>query len=472
MTPEQFEQLVAQREGETLEFKQAMPSSSDLAKLVTAFYNTRGGTIVFGVEDQTRRLVGVANPQGIEEGLVNILRARCSLDEMPSIEFVNHQGMEFMVVRCVQGNCKPYLVSGEARPYVRVGSSTRQAQDEEIRRLYIEGSEGGFEALSCQSATLADLSERLIADYVRRREETSSQSLGLSWEEMLRGLGCMVKDRGQWVPTNAGVMLFAEAPQRFIGQAEVACVRFKGTDVVSYIDRRDLQGPLYQLVDDAEQFIYRHMKVGRRIEGFVGVEYREYPQAAVREAIVNAVVHRDYSRRGQRIRVFMFDDRIEIYSPGTLPPGVSLEKMRRLEPQSVLRNPISVGVFRDLGSRYIERLGTGIRRMSLAMEAHGLPRPHFEEVGSEFRVTLTGAGARFMEEMAVRPDWAEGLNERQVETVLYVGEHGRISNREYRELFGVSNFTAIMDLRDLVEKQILVAGGMGRGRYYRLRVQT
>jgi hypothetical protein len=83
-----------------------------------------------------------------------------------------------------------------------------------------------------------------------------------------------------------------------------------------------------------------HRKVGRRIEGFVGVDYREYPQESVREALVNAVVHRDYSRRGQRIRVFMFDDRIEVYSPGPLPPGVSLEKMRRLEPQSVLRNPI------------------------------------------------------------------------------------------------------------------------------------
>lgn len=214
------------------------------------------------------------------------------------------------------------------------------------------------------------------------------------------------------------------------------------------------------------------MKVGRRIEGFVGVDYREYPQESVREALVNAVVHRDYSRRGQRIRVFMFDDRIEVYSPGPLPPGVSLEKMRRLEPQSVLRNPIIVGIFRDLGSRYIERLGTGIRRMGLAMEGHGLPRPRFEEMGSEFRVTLMGPGERFMEEVAARPAWAEGLNERQVEAVLYVGEHGRISNREYRELFGVSNYTAAMDLKDLVEKRILVAEGMGRGRYYRLAVQT
>jgi ATP-dependent DNA helicase RecG len=127
LTPEEFQQLVSQREGETLDFKQEMPSSSDLAKLITAFYNTRGGTIVFGVENGTRRLVGVSNPQGIEEGVVNILRARCSLDVMPTIEFVSYGDMEFVVVTCPQGARKPYLVSGETRPYVRVGSSNREA---------------------------------------------------------------------------------------------------------------------------------------------------------------------------------------------------------------------------------------------------------------------------------------------------------------------------------------------------------
>jgi len=472
LTPEEFEQLIGQREGETLDFKKEMPSSSDLARLITAFYNTRGGTIIFGVEDGTRHLVGVSNPQGIEEGVVNILRARCSLDVMPTIEFVSYRDEEFVVETCPQGVRKPYLVSGETRPYVRVGSSNREAQDEEVRRLYIEGSEGGFEVLLCRGATVANLSEELIAAYVRRREETSGRPLGLSWEEALRSLGCVVEQGETWVPTNAGVMLFAEDPQRFIGQTEVACVRFKGTDVVSYIDRRDLRGPLYQLVDDAEQFIYRHMKVGRRIEGFVGVEYREYPQEAVREAIVNAVVHRDYSRRGQRIRVFMFDDRIEVYSPGTLPPGVSLEKMRRLEPQSVLRNPSIVGVFRDLGSRYIERLGTGIRRMALAMEGHGLPRPRFEEMGSGFQVTLMGPSERFMEGTMARPAWAEGLNERQVEAVLYVGEHERISRGEYAKLLSLSSRTAARDLSDLVGRGILDLRGAGRGAYYVLKSRS
>jgi len=466
LIPEEFDRFVRQREGETLEFKQEMPSFSDLARLITAFYNTRGGTIVFGIEDETRRLVGVTSPQGIEQGIINIIRDRCSLDVMPTIEVVSYQGLEFAVVTCPQGVRKPYLVSGETRPYVRAGSSNREAQDEEVRRLYIEGSEGGFEVLPCRGATIADLSKALVAAYVQRREETSGRPLDLSWEEALRSLGCLVEQGEVWLPTNAGVMLFVEDPQCFISHAEVSCVRFKGTDVVTYIDRRDLRGPLYQLVDDAEQFIYRHMKVGRRIEGFVGMDYREYPEEAVREAIVNAVVHRDYSRRGQRIRVFMFDDRIEVYSPGPLPPGASLEKMRRLEPQSVLRNPIIVGVFRDLGSQYIERLGTGIRRMALAMEGYGLPRPRFEEVGSEFRVTLMGPGERFMAEVGELPAWTKGLNERQVEAALYVGAHGRVTNREYQDLYGVSRETAKRDLRELVDKELLMPIGRGRGLHY------
>lgn len=127
---------------------------------------------------------------------------------------------------------------------------------------------------------------------------------------------------------------------------------------------------------------------------------------------------------------------------------------------------LRAGVFRDLGSRYIERLGTGVRRMAQAMAEHGLPRPRFEDVGSEFRVTLVGPGERFMEEVGKRPAWAKGLNERQVEAMLYAGEHGRITNRAYQDLCGVSRETVKRDLRELVRKKLLTSVGSGRGLYY------
>jgi ATP-dependent DNA helicase RecG len=115
--PEEFEQLIDQREGETLDFKREMPSSSDLAKLITAFYNTHGGTIVFGVENGTQRLVGMPNPQGVETGIVNIIRDRCSLDVMPTIEFISYGGMEFVVVTCPQGARKPYTSTGSVQAW-------------------------------------------------------------------------------------------------------------------------------------------------------------------------------------------------------------------------------------------------------------------------------------------------------------------------------------------------------------------
>jgi len=184
----------------------------------------------------------------------------------------------------------------------------------------------------------------------------------------------------------------------------------------------------------------------------------------MREALINAVIHRDYGIVGGRIRIFLFDDRIEFYSPGDLLPGVTVEKMQRLESQSKLRNPVIVEVFRDLGG-FIEKMGTGIQRMARAMEEHGLPRPRFEELGGEFRVTLIGPGDRFMEKGAV-PEWMHGLNERQVKAMEIVAGQGRITNREYQALFGVARGTALLDLNSLVAKGLLEARGAGRGKYY------
>lgn len=138
MNAEAFASLLQQREGETLDFKEALPTSSDLAVLITAFYNTRGGTVVIGVDDQ-RRPVGVASPQGVETGITNIIRDRLDLDVLPAIEIVTYQGNEFVVVTCPRGARRPYFVRGEARPYIRVGSTNRQATAEGIRRLYLEG---------------------------------------------------------------------------------------------------------------------------------------------------------------------------------------------------------------------------------------------------------------------------------------------------------------------------------------------
>ena len=464
MNEEAFASLLQQRESETLDFKEALPTSSDLAVLITAFYNTRGGTVVIGVDDQ-RQPVGVASPQGVETGITNIIRDRLDLDVMPTIEIVPYQGKEFVVVTCPRGPYPPYFVRGEPRPYVRIGSSNRVATHAEIRHLYLVSGEVSFETLPCRQATVTDLSSPLIARYRERRSRHTAGALDLSDEELLRNLGCIVEEEGQLLSTNAGVLLFCEEPYRFLRQNEITCAQFKGMDMLRTIDRKDLRGPLPELVVAAEQFLYRHIRIGHEVIGFEGVDYWEYPREAMREALINAVIHRDYSITGGRFRVFLFDDRIEFYSPGDLLPGVTVEKMQRLESQSKLRNPVIVEVFRDLGG-FIEKMGTGIQRMTRAMEEHELPRPRFEELGGEFRVTLIGPGERFMEERAT-PEWMRELNERQLRGLQRLRSTGRITNREYRALNSVSRYTAQRDLADLVARQLVKqVGARGKGVYY------
>ncbi|PKO21959.1 MAG: hypothetical protein CVU38_11795, partial [Chloroflexi bacterium HGW-Chloroflexi-1] len=319
----------------------------------------------------------------------------------------------------------------------------------------------------------SDLSPRLIARYRDLRNRHTAGALDLSDEDLLRNLGCVAEEEGRLMPTNAGVLLFCEDPYRFLRQNEITCAQFKGTDVLRTIDRRDLRGSLPELVVEVEQFLYRHIRIGHEVIGFEGVDYWEYPREALREALINAVIHRDYSIAGGRIRIFMFDDRIEFYSPGDLLPGVTVEKMQRLESQSKLRNPVIVEVFRDLGG-FIEKpalseanvMGTGVQRMARAMEQHGLPPPRFEELGGEFRVMLVGPGERFMQAETL-PQWLRGLNERQLKGLERLKSAGRVTNHEYQQLNSVSRYTAQRDLADLVSRQLIEQIGIkGPGVYY------
>jgi ATP-dependent DNA helicase RecG len=209
--------------------------------------------------------------------------------------------------------------------------------------------------------------------------------------------------------------------------------------------------------------------MGGRVPGIKRVDYPEYPEVAFREAIVNAVIHRDWSISGEFIRVFMFDDRIEVMSPGRLLPPITVEAMHKGEVESRLRNPAIVEVFDRLGG-YIEKLGTGVRRMIDAMKGHGMELPQFELKGDLLKVTLRGPGEHFMElvKKVEEIESTPGLSERQRQAIRYLQETQRMTTKEYSKLTGVSNRTALRDLRDLVDRGILQEFGKRRGKYYAL----
>jgi ATP-dependent DNA helicase RecG len=227
--------------------------------------------------------------------------------------------------------------------------------------------------------------------------------------------------------------------------------------------RQEIGGPLPDQIRMAEAYVSANMTRESRIQGMDRSDTRAYPVAVVREAIVNAVAHRDYSIRGEGIRLLMFSDRMEVYSPGRLPGHVTIEN---LQEERFSRNEVVVAILSDLG--YIERLGYGIDRMVATLREAGLPNPVFEETAAGFKVTL-----RAVAKPAPIASVAQGpsvFNERQEIALEFVRSNGRITNSDLQELApAVSTETIRRDLADLVERNVLLRIGTKRATYYILK---
>jgi ATP-dependent DNA helicase RecG len=233
-----------------------------------------------------------------------------------------------------------------------------------------------------------------VRAFIARRSGSGRQSGRFKdIERMLIGMRCAVEVRGgAIVPTNAGILFFGQSPQDHIPQSEVVCVLFREAVGASrYADRKNVTGTLQDLVDGTEAFLNRYIAVGARVEGWKRIDIPEYSIEVLREAVINAVVHRDYSRRGEKVRVFYYPDRVEVHSPGLLLPGITVEQMERGEVQSKLRNPVLAGLLSTIPG-YIEQIGSGIRFMLDETRRMELPAPQFREM-SEFIVTFQQAPA-------------------------------------------------------------------------------
>ncbi|ACS33477.1 ATP-binding protein [Thermococcus gammatolerans] len=257
--------------------------------------------------------------------------------------------------------------------------------------------------------------------------------------------------------TRALILLFGKDPQEFFPQAKVRVGRFKGSEI---LDSVNVEGNLFEQVEGAVNAIKKHMSRRYVIKGLVREEVWDYPLEAVREAVVNAVMHKDY-RMPEEVQIKVLDDRIIFWNPGGLPVGLTEEDLYREHP-SKPRNRLIAEVFHLAG--YVEKWGSGTLRILRAFEDAKLPRPEFKEAFGGFQVV-------FYRDWLTEERLRElGLNERQVKAVLYVKEKGSITNREYREMFGVSKETAKRDLKELVDAGIFKKiGETGRSVRYILK---
>jgi len=470
MTPAEVDERLQGGQGERVAFLPARAKAVSIAETLAAMANGDGGLVFVGV---TKRGAPQRNmdPDALRDAIIEAGLLTTPPLIAPTPQVVESGRGPVIVVEIPSG--LPHIYSLRGAYPARTGSHNRPLTTSELRRLLLDRGEAGFEEQTMPGATLADLNERLIEAYLDRIALAPNESP----LQALLARGCVTYVEGartssprpraeDLIPTVAGLLLFGRNPQQYLRSAEIICVRYAGADMGDEFVRQDIQGPLVEQIRQAEAFVVGNMRRGMRITGMTREESAEYPIAVVREAIVNAIAHRDYSVRGEGIRLLMFADRLEVYSPGRLPGHVTLEN---LKDERYSRNEAIVAVLSDLG--YIERLGYGIDRMLASMRAAGLPEPIFAETSAGFQVTLQSAGDSLVSGRPEAQPWPHGLlNPRQEKALAFVREKGRITNSEYQALVPeVSAETIRRDLADLVEKNLLLRIGEKRATYYILK---
>jgi ATP-dependent DNA helicase RecG len=449
-----IEQLI-ERQAASAEVE-LMPESVSVVRLaerLASLANTDGGNVLVGVG--RRGTVGLRHPVLAQDKAVAASAAVDPQLIIPLPKLVDLEGMVVLLISVPPGLPHVYAVRG--RYLVRSAGRVRPLAPAELRRLMLERGELAWESRPVSGASLDDLDWDSVERYGGELGGAVSDAT-----ELLVRRGCLTADAK---PTRAGMLLFGRDPQRFLPHARLTAAQFPGLHVADEFIRQDVEGRLADQIRRAEAFLVANMRVGARLSGLEREERLEYPREAVREAVVNAVAHRDYSMRGDEIRVLMFADRIEIYSPGRLPGPVTVHNLVR---ERYSRNASIVQVLSDMG--YIERLGYGIDRMIGLMRDYGLPEPVFSESAAGFQVTLYGQTPAIAGEPAPA-QWAHlALNARQEQAMLLAVHKGRVTNGELQELApDVSAETIRRDLQDLVGRGLLLKIGDKRGTFYILK---
>jgi len=429
-------------------------SSRRIAEWAAALANGSGGAVLVGSSGPGRALADA--DAALERALDALLLCVPTL-VAPVPVLVGEAAPEAVLLQIPAGLCHVYAVEGR---YLTADGGRLTAMDSlTLKQLLVARGQVSFDAEPAPGATIADLDADAVAAYHAR----IGNLRGLTSEEMLCQRGCLRAD-GQ--ATYAGVLLFGRQPERWVRSSEIVAVRYAGERMSDRFVREDIRGPLPDQIRRAVAFALANMRRGIELSGVERIETTEYPEEAVREAIVNAVAHRDYSQSGDGIRLLLFSDRLEVHSPGRLPGQVTVANIRE---ERCSRNEVVVQVLADLG--FIERLGYGIDRMYDLLASAGLPAPEFDETAAGFVVRLRSAPERFLAEPDPAAAWRRaGYNARQAALLAYLDEHEAVGNREYHELCpDVSPETLRRDLADLVRRGVLLRIGAKRGTVYTRR---
>ena len=481
-------------ESKNVEFKENLPEKSiKYMKSVVAFANGTGGKIIFGIADKTREVVGFDKEDVFKkmDAIANAVSDSCEPAIIPDITLQTVDGKTVIVVEVSEGRQRPYYIKALGRDggvYVRVAGTTRLADEYMIKELLFEGSNRYYDQALCTGVNVTDedidalckaMKEQAVQNARTEEQKASIKDVG---RQQLRSWGILIERDGKDYPSNAFAILTGNGGLHVATQ----CGVFKGTTKAVFVDRREYTGPLWEQIDEAFQFVLRNIHLGATIVGIYRQDIYEIPPDAIRELIINAMVHRSYLDHGT-IQVAVYDNRLEITSPGKLPMGQTMERMK--EGYSKIRNEALAHAFAYMN--LIEHWGSGIPRIIDKVKAAGLREPEFIGGEVDLRINIyRGQDAsndinnankvpdtieeqpdtanKVPDTMEKMPDTTEEVpdNEQEQQIYKYVSEKESITTAETVVLLGVKDRRARAILMNMVEGGYLVKEGAARSTIY------
>jgi len=446
---------------------------TQIAQTLVAMANCSGGSILIGVSKS--KLDGLSDAEATRNQLVDIALSLTPRLMMSLPQILKMDDKSCIIATIPKG--LPSIYAHDGHYLQRQNTDNVPISPTTLHRLMLERGEYSFEAEIAHQSSLEDINWLKAEQYTKQLTGMSQHSV----KDILYQRGCITKQSDSFVPTHAGILLFGKSPQQFIRSTEITAVRFAGKVMSDTFNRQDITGTLPEQIRKTETFLADHLRKSVTLKDKMKREEDyEYPMEAVRELIVNAVAHRDYSIQGDNIRLHMYSDHLEVHSPGSLPGPMTLENLKE---ERFSRNPIIVQILSDMG--FIERLGYGVDRVIELMETQDYKSPTFSNSQSGFKVRLSNQ--QRVKQSSEKPTaeskptsdkpiqhfngvyQGQEINPRQESALVYLhkAKNSRITNSDLKAMFpDVHPETIRRDLVDLVSKNILQKLGQKRGSYY------
>lgn len=366
-------------ESETLELKTSLSELNDIIETITAFANVKGGELYIGI-NPNGKVVGISLGANTIENLASDIRRDTDPSVFPNIDVVKIGNKDVIKITVQEFPIKPVFTKGKV--FIRVGKSNQKASADEIRKLINAHSLRKWDRQT-NRIPLTEISSSLLKSFLSRIEEESDIKFdGKRNKELILKRFELIDGKRL---TNASVLLFSKNPQMYFISSFVKCAKFKGTEAIDFEDFQDIKGSLIEQIPAVLNFIRKHINVRIEIKGKPERdEIWEIPKDALREAVINAICHRDYESTAN-VQIRIFNDRIEIWNPGILPPEITLEQLKTEHP-SIPRNELIAQTFYRL--RLIENWGTGTNRIIRLCKEAGVSAPIFSERVGTFIVTF------------------------------------------------------------------------------------